>query len=183
MLGRDTGSGLPFLQVSGLVDRDPGTGQVIRVVRQELCRQRGKRVPELLPRPLIPPEQGLHPARALVPGLFRQVPAVSPRPPRQRLHVVQRRRDAAALPHHPAQHHADQAIRSFPALRGIFYAGHRGRGRILFSHKNQERATAAPRYTPASPCPGRNSRQPPSRTVTSIADPAITKQATHNHST
>ena len=96
------------------------------------------------------PEQGLHPVRPLVPGRLSQLPAVRPRSPRQRPHVIQRRRDAAPLPHHPAQHPADQRIRSLPALGGIFYAGHCGRGRLLFFHKIQERATAAPRCTPAS---------------------------------
>ena len=71
-----------------------------------------------------------------MPGLLGQLPAVRPRLPRQRPHVIQRRRDAAPLPHHPAQHPPDQRIRSLPALRGIFYAGHCGRGRCLVFSQN-----------------------------------------------
>ena len=137
VLRRDARGGPSLLQVSGLVDRDPGPDQVIRVIRQALRRQARMRAPQFLPRPPVPPEQGLHPVRSLVPGRLSQFPAVRPRSPRQRPHVIQRRRDAAPLPHHPAQHPADQAIRSFPALGGIFYAGHCGRGLSCFSTKSR----------------------------------------------
>ena len=182
VLRRDARGGPSLLQVSGLVDRDPRPDQVIRVIRQALRRQARKRAPQFLPRPPVPPEQGLHPVRSLVPGRLCQFPAVRPRSPRQRPHVIQRRRDAAPLPHHPAQHPADQAICSLPALGGIFYAGHCGRGRLLFFHKIQERATAAPHCTPASRGPAGNSRPTPSRTVTPAACPAITQQAAPKHS-
>ena len=49
VLGRDARSGLPLLQLGGLVDRDPRPDQVIGVIRQALCRQAGNRVPQLLP--------------------------------------------------------------------------------------------------------------------------------------
>ncbi len=182
VLRRDARGGPSLLQVRGLVDRDPRPDQVIRVIRQALRRQRRQQRAERLPRPLVPPEQGLHPVRSLVPGRLCQFPAVRPRSPRQRLHVIQRRRDAAPLPHHPAQHPADQAIRSLPALRGIFYAGHCGRGHLLFFHKIQERATAAPRCTPASRGPAGNSRPISSRAVTPAVCPAITQQAAPKHS-
>jgi len=157
-----------FLQVSGLVDRDPRPDQVIRVTGQAFRRQPRQQAAQPLPRPLIAPQQGLHPMRPLVAGRFGQLPAVRPRLPRQRPDVVHRR-PGAAPPHHPAQHRADQRVRSLPALRGIFYAGHRGRGGLLFSHESRKRATAAPRYPPVSSRPGRNIRRPSSRIVTSAA--------------
>ena len=98
-----------------------------------------------------------------MPGSFRQHPAVRPRLPRQRPDVVHGNHDAALLPHHPAQHRADQRVRFLPALRGIFYAGHRGRGGLLFSHKTQERATAAPRYALIPAVTAARDRHSPSR--------------------
>ena len=118
-----------------------------RVIAQDVLRQARQQIPELLPRPLMPAEQGLQPVRPLMPGLLRQLPAVGSRPPRQRPDVIQRRRDGAPLPHDPSQQPADQRVCSLAALGGILYAGHRGRGRLLFSHKIQERATAASSYT------------------------------------
>jgi hypothetical protein len=82
VLGRGARGGTALPQVSGLVDRDPGADQVVRVVRQARRGQRRQRAAQLLPRPLIAPEQGLHPVRALMPGRLSQLPAVRPRVPR-----------------------------------------------------------------------------------------------------
>jgi hypothetical protein len=143
--------GTALFQVRGLVERDPRPDQVIRVIRQARRRQRRQRRPRLLPRPPIAPEQGLHPVRPLVPGLLRHAPAVPRHLPRQRPHVIQRRAGSPPLRHDPAQQRADQRIRSRRAVQDIFYAGHRGRGGLLFSHESRKHATAAPRDTPAAP--------------------------------
>ena len=149
-------SRLSFAQVSGLVERQPRADQVIRVVRQHLLGQIRQQAAQFLPGPGAPAEQGLHPVRPLMPGLQRQLPAVRPRVLRQDPDVLQRRRDGAPLPHDPAQQARDQRVRSLAAFRGVFYAGHCGRGHVLFSRKIQERATAASRYARVIPGRGRN---------------------------
>ena len=161
MLRRDARGEFPFPQVSGLVERQARPGQVIGVIAQDFLRQPRQQPAELLPRPFMPAEQGLHPVRPLMPGLLGKFPAVRPRLPRQRPDVVHCRCDGPPLPHHPAQQVADQRVCSLAVLRGIFYAGHCGRGRVLFSHKIQERATAAPRCAPALPAAAARSRDGP----------------------
>ena len=161
VLRRDARGELPFPQVSGLIERKSRPGGIAGVVAQDFLRQPRQQPAELLPRPFMPAEQGLHPVRPLMPGLLGKFPAVRPRLPRQRPDVVHCRRDGPPLPHHPAQQVTDQRVCSLAVLRGIFYAGHCGRGRVLFSHKIQERATAAPRCAPALPAAAARSRYGP----------------------
>ena len=168
MLRRHARGEFPFPQVSGLIKRQsrpsgiagilaqdflrqPRPDQVIRVIRQDVLRQARQQPAEFLPRPLIAAEQGLQPVRPLMPGPQGQLPAVRPRLPRQRPDVIQRRRDGAPLPHDPAQQVADQRVCSLAALGGIIYAGHRGRGRVLFSHKS--RNVPRPRRIARPHCP------------------------------
>ncbi len=114
MLRGDARGELPFPQVSGLVERQPRPDQVTGVIAQDALRQARQQTPELLPRPPVPAEQGLHPVRALMTCGNGQLPAVRPRIPRQRPDVVQRHRDGAPLPHHPAQQARNQRVRSLP---------------------------------------------------------------------
>jgi hypothetical protein len=159
VLRRDARRRIALPQVSGLVDRQPGAGQVTRVIRQAARGQRRELFPQVLPAPHIPAEQRLHPVRPLMPGLLRDLPRVGPHIPRQREHVVERRRDAPRLPHYPAEHQPDQRIGSLPALCRISYACHRGRGIVFcFRHKLQKASHGRPRYTP-------HERHAPSRQI------------------
>ena len=135
MLGSHARRGVPLLQVRGLVDRDPGPDQVASGVREPGGGQARQPRAQVLPVPRIGPQQGLHPAPALMPGGLRQAPAIRPHPRGQRQHVRERHRHAAALRHHPAQDRHDLGIRPRGARRDILYAGLRGRGIVLFRHK------------------------------------------------
>lgn len=156
VLRRHAGSRLAFAQVGGLVDGQPRPDPVARVTGQNLLGQAGQQFPQVLPPPPVTAEQPLHPVRKPVTCPFRQIPAVRPRVPPQRPDVVQRCRDSAAPPHHPAQQAADQRVRSLVTGRGILYAGHRGRGLVLFCHEN------------------RNEPRPPSITLQSACAPIAT---------
>jgi hypothetical protein len=68
MLWGHARSELPFPQVSSLVERQARAEEIIRVIAQHLLHQARQQAAELLPRPLIPDEQGLHPVRPLMPG-------------------------------------------------------------------------------------------------------------------
>ena len=136
---------------SGEIHREPSHPYTKGLLNSfpSLRGQRRELFPQVLPAPLIPAEQRLHPVRPLMPGLLRDLPGVSPHVPRQREHVVERRRDAPRLPHHPAEHPPDQRIGTLPALRRISYACHRGRGIVFcFRHKLQKASHGRPRYTP-----------------------------------
>ena len=135
MLGSHARRGVPLLQVRGLIDRDPGPDQVAVGVCQPGSGQSRQLRPQVLPVPRIGPQQGLHPAPALMPGRLRQAPAVRPHPRRQRQHVRERYLHAAALRHHPVQDRHDLGICPRGARRDILYAGLRGRGIVLFRHK------------------------------------------------
>ena len=79
---------------------------------------------------------------------FRQRPAVRLHLRRQRRHVVQRRRRAAPLRHHPLQDRPDLGVCSRRALGDVLYAGHRGRAVVDLCSTNHQRGTAAPDYIP-----------------------------------
>jgi hypothetical protein len=79
--------------------------------------------------------------------------------------LVHRGRDGAPLPHYPGQQPADQRIRPLPALRGILYAGHRGRGLVvLYSHKIK--GTSHGRLVPHRRQPVSQSRHQPQLLLT-----------------
>ena len=115
-----------------------------------------------------------------MPGLLRQVPAVRPRVPAQRQHVIQRHRDAAPLPHHPGQHRPDQRVRPRPAVSGIFYAGRCGRGVVSCFVTNSRNASRPPRVTRppahAAVITQRHISREPAITQTSITQALSVKQ-------
>ena len=126
---------IAVLEVRGLVDRDPRPDQVTLVIGQPPGSQGRQLRPQVLPRPRIRPEQGLHPAPALVPGRLRQLPAVRPRPRRQRRHVPERHLYAAPLRQHPPQKGPDLRIYPRGGVADIFYAGPCGRVVVVLFHK------------------------------------------------
>src|ERR1022692_967826 len=71
-----------FFQLRGLVDRDARADQVTVAIRQPGGGQARQLSAQVLPVPRIRPQQGLHPAPALMTGRLRQVPAVRPGPRR-----------------------------------------------------------------------------------------------------
>ena len=78
---------------------------------------------------------GLHPVLPLISSRLGQVPAVRPRPARQRGHVAEGRPDTAALRHHPAQNHPDLRVHTRGGRPDILYAGPRGRVVVVVCHK------------------------------------------------
>ena len=127
MLRRDARGRVTVLELGGLVERDSRPDQVARIVRQPGQRERGQLGPQVLPAPPAGAQQGLHPVRVLVPGSLGKLPAVRLHSRRQPPHVVRRRRDGAALRHHPPEHRADLRVHSRRAVPEITYAGLCGR--------------------------------------------------------
>src|SRR6266487_1296541 len=112
MLRRDARGRVTVLELGGLVERDSRPDQVVRIVRQPGQRERGQLGPQVLPAPPAGAQQGLHPVRVLVPGSPGKLPAVRLHPRRQPPRVIRRRRDGAALRHHPPEHRADLRVHS-----------------------------------------------------------------------
>jgi hypothetical protein len=135
VLRRDARGRVAVLELCGLIDRDAGADQVIRVTRQPRRGQPRELAAQRLPVPPVRAQQRLHPVRSLVPGLLGDGPAVRLHPRRQRRHVPERDLHAAALRQHPPQHRPDLCIYPRAALADIPYAGPRGRDLVVFFHK------------------------------------------------